>query len=331
MSNTGIDESSTDAAIMRYLVKNSVVDQTEKMALARISAKLQISSEQVEKSINSLSAKNLVRKVYIQRRVGFEVTPKGKVVLDTLAKIETARITARLQEAIQQERNAKRRVGAINKLQDSADKWRNFEMPDAKLMDEIAQEAAKFLAVTKEAQARQPLCTVDPENYDQEFAKYKVVVEQLIEQNSKLSRAVNSYAKIEDYSDSISADIKSITNGISRYEPMAEAAAQISQLKASVGILNSIQSQLNSFDKAKLSHFEQLKVQLGENSRLLDALKKPTHEFTQIKEKHLPENTNDYSDPELPIKSSGKTTGYSMLEKCIKCGAKRKFTPVTIG
>jgi hypothetical protein len=43
---------------MDYLSKKGITDQTEKLALARISSKMEISREQVEMSINRLSAKN---------------------------------------------------------------------------------------------------------------------------------------------------------------------------------------------------------------------------------------------------------------------------------
>ena len=80
------------------------------MAVARISSKTGISIEQVEMSINRLSAKNLIRKVYLQSNIGFELTPRGKAAIEGLAKAETDRITRQLQEAIHQERKAKQKT-----------------------------------------------------------------------------------------------------------------------------------------------------------------------------------------------------------------------------
>ena len=130
---------------------------------------------------------------------------------------------------------------------------------------------------------------------------------------------------------SISADIESINKTINKYEPIAEATAQVSQLKASLGRLKSIQSQLENFDKDQLAQFEELKTQLEDNFRLLEILKRPTHEFTPIKRENLAEKTTLYPDPEGPIKYSRKTTGYPSVEKCSKCGTKRRLTPVDIG
>ena len=282
-SNGDTGKLSIDDAIIDYLSKKGVTDQTEKLALARISSKMEISSQQVEMSINRLSAKNLIRKVYLQGKVGFELTPRGKSAIEALAKAETARITRQLQEAIHQERKAKLRSGTVNKMKSIEDKWQNYQMPDRKLIDKIEQEATKFLAATKEIEGKQPLCHVDPQNYDQQFSQYKPQIENLTEQNNNLTKAVNNYAKIKNYLQSISADIESINKTINKYEPIAEAKAQVSQLKASLGRLKSIQSQLENFDKDQLAQFEELKTQLGDNSRLLEILKRPTHEFTPIK------------------------------------------------
>ena len=320
-----------DDAIIDYLSKKGITDQTEKLALARISSKMEISSEQVAISINRLSAKNLIRKVYLQGRVGFELTPRGKSAIEVLAKAETARITRQLQEAIHQERKAKLRSGTVNKMKSIEDEWQNYQMPDRKLIDEIEQEAARFLLATKEIEDKQPLCYIDPQNYDHEFSQYKPQIETLTEQNNNLIKAVNNYAKIKNYLLSISADTESINKTINKYEPIAEATAHVSQLKTSLCRLKSIQSQLENFDKDQLSQFEELKTQLGDNSRLLEILKKPTHEFTPIKRESLAEKTTRYPDPECPIKSDRKTSRYPLVEKCSKCGTKQRATPVDIG
>ena len=170
MSNGEADKLSIDDAIIDYLSKKSITDQTEKLALARISSKMEISTEQVEKSISRLSAKNLIRKIYLQGKVGFELTPKGKSAIEVLAKAETARITRQLQEAIHQERKAKLRSSAVKKMKSIEDEWQNYQIPDRKLIDEIEQEATKFLAATKEIADKQPFCHLDPQNYDQEFS-----------------------------------------------------------------------------------------------------------------------------------------------------------------
>jgi DNA-binding PadR family transcriptional regulator len=329
-SNGHTGKLSIDDAIIDYLSKKSIIDQTEKLALARISSKMEISSQQVEMSINRLCAKNLIRKVYLQGRIGFELTPKGKSEIEFLAKIETARITRQLQDAIHQERKAKLRASNVNKIKSIEDKWQNYQMPDRKLIGEIEQETIRFLATIKEVEDRQPLCHVDPQNYDLEFSQYKPQVEKLIVQNNKLSKAVNNYAKIKNYLLSMLADIESINKTIKKYQPIVEATAQVSQLKTSLFRLKSIQSQLENFDKNQLSQFEDLKTQLGDNSRLLESLKKPTHEFTPIKRENL-EKEVLYSDPEGPIKFGLKTSGPPLVEKCSKCGTKRRSTPVDIG
>jgi DNA-binding MarR family transcriptional regulator len=330
-SNGDTGKLSIDDAIIDYLSKKGITDQTEKLALARISSKMEISSEQVGMSINRLSAKNLIRKVYLQGRVGFELTPRGKSAIEVLAKAETARITSQLQQAIQQERKAKLRSSTVNKIKSIEDKWQNYQIPDRKMIDEIEQEATKFLAATKEIEAKQPLCHIDPQNYDQQFAQYKPQIENLTEQNNNLTKAVNNYAKIKNNLLSISADIESINKTINKYELIAEASSQVSQLKTSVDRLKSIQSQLESFDKNQLAQLEELKSQLGNNYRLLEILKRPTHEFTPIKKESLTEKTALYPDPEGPIKYSRKTTGHPLVEKCSKCGTQRRLTTVDIG
>jgi hypothetical protein len=330
-SNGDTGKLSIDDAIIDYLSKKGVSDQTEKLALARISSKMEISSEQVEMSISRLSAKNLIRKVYLQGRVGFELTPRGKSAIEVLAKAETARITLQLQEAIHHERKAKLRKGTVNKIKSIEDKWQNYQMPDGTLMAKIEQDATKFLASTKEIEAKQPLCHIDPQNYDQQFSQYKPQIENLTEQNNNLTKAVNNYAKNKNCLLSISADIESINKTINKYELIAEASSQVSQLKTSLGRLKSIQSQIESFDKNQLAQLEELKSQLGNNYRLLEILKRPTHEFTPIKKESLTEKTALYPDPEGPIKYSRKTSGYPLVEKCSKCGTQRRLTPVDIG
>lgn len=323
-------KSSTDDAIIEYLSKKIVVDNSEKLALARISSKMGLSSEQVETSINRLSAKNFIRKIYLQGKVGFELTPKGKSAIEELAKAETARITRQLQEAIHEERKAKLRFGAVNKAKSIEDKWRSYRVPDEKLMADLEVEAQKLLAATKEIQEKKPLCHLDPQNYDQLFSQYKPMIESLAEQNRRLIKAVNNYAKISGNLQLISEDVENIGKTISKYEPIAEAASQVNQLKASLSTLKSIQAQLESFEKGKLGRFEEFETQLGDNFRLLEILKRTTHEFKPVK-RELEEQTSLYPDPEGPIKYSRKASGHPLEEKCIKCGAKRRLTIVDMG
>ncbi len=329
-NDTGTGKLPIDDAIIDYLSKKSIIDQTEKLALARISSKMEISSQQVEMSINRLSAKNLVRKIYLQGRVGFELTPRGKSAIEDLAKAETARITSQLQEAIHQERKAKLRSSTVNKMKSIEDEWQTYQMPDRKLIDEIEQEVIVFIAATKGVKGKQPLCYVSPQNYDSDFLQYKSQIEKLIEQNYKLTNAVNDYVKIKNHLLSISIDIESTNKTISKYEPIAEAAAQISQLKTSLYKLKSIQSQLENFDKNQLARFEELKTRLQDNTRLFEMLKKPTHEFSPVK-RESSEKAPLYPDPEGPIKYSHKTSGSPLVEKCSKCGTKRKSAHVDIG
>ena len=316
---------------MDYLSKKAIVDKTEKLALARIGTKLGISSEQVELVIKSLSAKNLIRKVYLQSGVGFELTPRGKSEIEALAKAETDRITKQLQESIHKERKAKLRVATVSKAKSIADKWQNYPIPKKDLMNEIEQEAIKLLAVTKEIQVNQPLCQKDPQNYDQEFSKYKLQIENLSQQNGKLTKAVNNYSQVKEYQLAISDEIESIAKTIKKYELISEATTEVSRLKGSIEILKPIQSQLDAFDKEQLSRFVDLKTQLVENLRLLETLKKSTHEFASTRRERVSEKENQSPDPECPIKYDGKTTSYSLEEKCVKCGAKRKSSSVTIG
>jgi DNA-binding MarR family transcriptional regulator len=330
-SNSDAGKLSTDDAIIDYLSKKEIIDKTERLVLARISAKLEISSDQVEMSINRLSAKNLIRKIYLQGKVGFELTPKGKSTLEIMAKAETERITRQLQEAIHQERKAKLRLSAVNKMKAVEEKWKNYQIPDKKLAYEIQGDAAKLLAATQETAQKQPLCHVNPQNYEQEFSQYRPQIENLIAQNNRTTKIVNNYAQIKDYQSLISADIETISKTITKYDSIAEAATQVSQLRISLGKLNSIQFQLEYFDEKQLSQFEMLKIQLGENSRLLEFLKKQTHQFAPIKRESLAETPTRYPDPEGPIKNERKTRRYPMEEKCIKCGMTRKSEPVDIG
>jgi len=316
---------------MDYLSKKVITDQTEKLALARIANKMEISSQEVDVSINRLSAKNLIRKIYVQGKVGFELTPKGEATIKVIAKAETDRITRQLQEAIHIERKAKLRLSTVNKMKSIEDKWQNYQMPDTKMIDTIEQEATIFLSMTKEIENKQPFCHIDLKNYEQGFLQYKNQIENMIRQNNNLTKAVNNYAQIKNYQLSILTDNENINKTINKYETMAEAATQVSQLKTSLSKLKSIQSQLENFDKNQLSKFEELKTQLGGNSRLLEILKKPTHEFTPIKKENITENTTWYSDTEGPIKDGLKASGYVLVEKCSKCGTKRRSKPVNIG
>jgi hypothetical protein len=328
--NVDTDPSSTDNAIIDYLSKKDIIDKTEKLVLARISSKLEIGCQQVEMSINRLTAKNLVRKIYLQGGVGFELTPRGKQAIEDLAKIETARVTKQLQEAIQRERQAKLRLSVINKLISLEEKWQIYQIPDIKLIDEIEQEIIKLLAAVKEIDAKRPFCHINPQDYDQEFLQYKFQIERLAEQNRNLAQAVNKYAQIESYLTAISTDLESIKKTINKYEVTAEAA-QVGKLKTVFCTLKSIQSQLDRFDKSQLSRFEELRVKLADNSRVLELVKKPTHEFTPVKRERITEKATRYPDPEGPIKYDRKTSGYPLEEKCSKCGTKRRSTPVDIG
>jgi predicted transcriptional regulator len=331
MSNDNANKQSLDDSIIDFLSKKSVIDQTEKLALSRISSKMEISSEQLEMSINRLSAKNLIRKIYLQGKVGFELTPKGKSSLEELSKVETARITKQLQEAIQQEQKAKLRMNAVKRIKSIENEWQNYQIPDKNLIDKIEHEATELLVATKEIKEKQPLCELNPQNYEQEFEQYKPKIEKLIGQNSNLIQAVNNYAKIKSELLSISAGIKNTQNAIKKYESLPEAWSQVNQLKSSLSILTSVQSKLENFDKNQVDRFLELKAQIRDNSRLLDNLKKSTHEFKPIKIANVTEKTAEYFDTEGPINDGYKTTGLISMEKCSKCGIKRKSTRVDIG
>ncbi len=329
--STDMDNQSLDNAIIDYLSKKSITDQTEKLALARIASKTQTSIEQIQMSINRLSTRNIVRKIYFEGKVGFELTPKGKIAVDTIAKVQTDRITKQLQEAIQQERKTKLRTSALDKLISIEDKWQNYQVPDKNHAEEIEKEAAKLLAATKETQNKQPLCHLHPQNYERKFSEYKPQIENLTQQNNNLTKEVNNYGKIKNHFLLISADIEQIGKAIIKYESIAEATNQVNLLKTTLSKLKPIKSQLGEFDSEQLSRFEDLKTKLADNSRRLETLKKPTHEFAPIKRENSAEKTVLYPDPECPIKLEHKTSNYPTEEKCGKCGTKRKSTPVNIG
>jgi predicted transcriptional regulator len=330
-SLSDISKPSTDDIIIDYLSKKIIADKTEKLAIARISNKIGITYQEAETSINRLSAKNLIRKIYFQGNMGFELTPKGKTAIEVLAKAETARITKQLQEAIHQERKARLRSGTMKKMMSTKEKWQNYQIPNKNLIDKIEQEAIKLFAATKQIAAKQPLCQLNPQNYDQEFTQYKLQIENLAEQNNYLTKVVNNYAQIKNYLLIISADIKNINKTVNKYEPIVEAAAQVSQLNAFLLSLKSIQSKLETFDEIQLCKFEELKTKLADNVRLLEILKKPTHEFKLIKREIFAEKATRYPDPEGHIISSTKTSRYALEEKCSRCETKRKSTPVDIG
>ena len=273
-----------------------------------------------------------MRKIYLQSKVGFELTPKGKVALQVLAKAETDRISRQLQEAIHQERKAKLRSGIVKKIKSIEAGWQSYQFPDKKVIGNIEQESEEFLEATKEVAKRQPKCQINPQNYDAEFLKFKSQIDDLTGKNNSLLKEVNNYAKIKGDQLSILADVESIQKTIKKFELMAEATVQVSQLKNSFCNLKLIQSQLESYDKEQLTRLEHLKIQLNDDCKLLDVLKKSTHEFTPIKREILAEKTSEHSDAEgLTIKDGHKKIGSPLVEKCSKCGAKRKLTTVDFG
>ncbi len=332
MSDDNANKQLTDNAIIDFLAKKgTVVDQTEKLALARISLKMQISPDQLDTSINRLCGKNLIRKIYLQGKVGFELTPKGKASLEAIAKAETDRITKQLQEAIVLEQKAKLRINAVKKIKSIEKLWQNYKVPDKNLTEKTEQEAKQILGATKEIKEKQPLCNLISQNYEPEFAQYKKQVEILIEKNSRLTQNVNNYAKIKNDLATLSTDVKNTQNTIKKNETVAEAADQINQMTTSLNSLKSIQTQLSIFDSEQLERFTELSMQLRENSKLLECLKKQTHEFKPIKVATTAEKTAEYFDTEGPINDGYKTSGYPLMEKCSKCGIKRKSTRVDIG
>jgi len=331
MTSDVVDKLSIDESILDYLSKKPAADQTEKLVLARISKKTGNSVEEVGISISRLQEKHLMRKISWQGKVCFELTPKGKSATEALAKAQTDRVTKQLQEAIHQERKTKLRTGIIKKMRSNAEKWGSYHVPDKKMMGAIEQEATVLFAATKEAESIQPACSKDSENYDQKFSQFKPQVEYLIEKNSSLKRTVDNYSKIKSYAESLSADIEKIGSAIGRYEPLAEASVQVSQLKESLLRLKSVQSQIDVFGKDELARFEELKTKIADNAKLLETLKKPTHEFKPIKRDTLSEKATQYLSPEGPVKYEAKTSGHIAEEKCVKCGAKRTSTPVNIG
>ena len=331
MSSNDTSKPSIDEAIIDFLAKKGdITDQTEKLALARIASKIGIGLQEAEITINRLCSKNLIRKIYLQGKVGFELTPKGKSALAALAKAETDRITKQLQDAIQREQKAKQRLNAINKVLSMENEWQNYRIPDNKLMDNIEQEASRLLLTTKEIKEKQPECEKNPQNYDQEFSQYKIEIEKLTGQNSNMTQAVDNFAKIRNDLPLIAADIESINRTISKYEPLAEATAQVNQLRTALSKVKLTQSQLLNFDMEQLARFTELRAHLRDNSRLLEILKKPSHEFKPIKIATESEIAG-YFDTEGPINDGFKTSGYPLMEKCSKCGAKRKSTRVDIG
>jgi len=263
--------------------------------------------------------------------VTFELTPKGKAALEAYAKARRERITNQLQQAIQQQRKVKLRTNILNKMISIEDKWKDYMVPDKNQMDSLELEAARFLAETKDAQAKQPMCHVNPQGYDQEFQQYKTQIENLTTQNYNIYKAVNNYAQVKPALLSISVDIEKTNKTIIKYEPEPEASAQINKLKTSVTQLKQIQSQLETFGNDQLSRMEELKTKLAENAKILETLKKPTHEFKVIKREVITEKTTRYPDPELPIIHDRQTSRGPLEEKCTKCGTKRKSTPVNIG
>ncbi|HUK85504.1 MAG TPA: hypothetical protein VLU95_06560 [Candidatus Acidoferrum sp.] len=313
---------------MDYLNKKATTEQTEKLAIAKISCKIETSIEQAQMSINRLCEKHLIRKVSWKNKVVFELTPKGKLSIDALAKARIDLITRQLQDAIHLERKAKLRSSVINKMKSIADEWQNYQIPNRSLIDEIKREAARVLDTTKEIEGKQPLCYKNPQNYDQEFFNYKTQIENLVEQNKNINKIVNNFAKIRNHQVSISAEIEKIDKTINRYEAIPEASAQISQLKNDLDKLKLIQTQLEKYQNDELLQVEELNAKLLENSRTLDFLKRSSHEFMPVK-RSLEESTAWYSEGQ--IKYENKTSGYMVEEKCSKCGATRKPKPITIG
>jgi DNA-binding transcriptional regulator GbsR (MarR family) len=334
MTNTsGADScrSSVDDAVMDNLSKKGIFDQTEKLALTRLSSKLGLSNEEIEFSIKKLTGKNFVRKIYIRGKVGFELTPKGESALAAVAREKAEIITKQLQQAIRQERQAKLREGSVRKLKSIEIDWQNIDLPERELMNKVGKDVETFLASTKTIEIEQPLCSCDSKNYDTRFSCYKQRVENLIEENSKLVLAINQYVKIRGYQTSIAADLERFNRAISRLESSAEAVDQASELKDSLFRLKLIQSKLESFDCGNLSRIEEFKSKLGDNLRLLEVLKKPTHEFVTLKREFSTESTKLYQDPEYPIKYSHRSGRSAFVEKCSRCGVERDSKPVAIG
>jgi hypothetical protein len=322
---------SVDNTIINYLYKKIVVDQTEKLVIARISSKTQLSSRQAESGISRLCAKNLIRKIFLQGKIGFELTPKKISEIETLAKAETDRITRQLRESIQKEQKTKLRLDAVKKIRLIEEKWRSNQLPDKQQMDATELEANKFLAETEALQANQPFCNMNPQNYEKEFTAYKLLTEKFVEKNSKLTRTVNNYTKIKDHQLLLLADICSVSKTIAKYETLEEAEAQVDQLKTYLTNLSSIQHQQESFDKNQLLRFEEIKPKLTVNYQKLEILRKPTHEFITIRREITIEKASRYQDPEGMIRHDRKTSASPLEEKCSKCGLKRASTPFDIG
>jgi len=264
-------------------------------------------------------------------KVVFDLAPKGKAALEAMAKARRERVTSQLQQAISQEQKAKQRTNILNRMESIHGNWKDYQVPDKNRIESIEQEAATLLETTKQTQAKQPKCQITLENYEQEFSAYKAQIENLTAQNSSLYKAANSYTQIKPAIVAISADAEKINRTIAKYEPEPEAAAQVNKLKTTLAQLKQIQMHLETFNNDQLSRLEDVKARLAENSKTLEALKKPTHEFTIIKHSSQTEKTLLYPDPELPTILDRQTTHAQLEEKCVKCGTKRKSTPVTIG
>jgi hypothetical protein len=330
-SDTNEVDTQIDESIIDYLSKKIVVDQTEQLALARISGKVQTSIEQAEKSLERLRAKDWIRKYKLPGKISFELTPMGKAALEANAKARKDRITRQLQQAISQQQKAKLRTNILNKMASLGDKWKGYPVPDKDKMASLELEAAKFLAETKDTQAKQPHCQLNPQGYDQEFSFYKTQIENFTNQNYNIYKALNNYTQIKPDLLAVSDDIEKICKTIAKNESEPEVYAQVDKLRTLLNILKPIQNQLGTFENDRLARMEELKVKLAENSKTLDALKKPTHEFALTKKLSTADKTLLYPDPELPMIHDRQTIRRPLEERCVKCGAIRKSAPFSIG
>ena len=223
------------------------------------------------------------------------------------------------------------RTGILNKTLSLEDKWKNFQMPDKNQIESLEQEAAKIITETKNAQTKQPQCQTNPQGYDQEFQSYKTQIENLQKQNTATYKIANNYAQIKQAQIAIAEDIQKIGKTITKYEAEPDTASYVAKLKNSLSKLKEIQAQLETYPTEKLSRMDELKANIAENNKTLESLRKPTHEFAVIKRTIQTEKTLLYPDPELPMVHDRQTSRGPMEEKCVKCGAKRKSTSVTIG